>query len=80
MIIDKKLINHYGPLIVKDADGDEINNIVHADTETGIVVQLRTDKHGLFVHRKDNFKVDTVERVYPAPLKARTIYGDKKIA
>jgi hypothetical protein len=79
MIVDKRLISANGPLVVRDADGDEINHVVHADTKTGLVVQLRTNREGLFVLDPDTHKVDKVERMYPAPLSVRTLFGKRML-
>lgn len=69
MIWDVNQTEPWKPAKVFDSHGVEITNVVRMDTETGEVVQLAVDPHGRFVFKADGSDLETVQGVFPAPLK-----------
>ncbi len=69
MIWDVNQAEPWKPGRVFDANGVEITNVVRMDTETGEVVQIAVDPHGRFVFKADGSDLETVQNVFPAPLK-----------
>lgn len=75
MIIDIGFVQSRGPLNLYDADGDPVPFFTWADTKTGEVEQLRTDKQGNFILDPKEKTVQTIRRKYPAPLMIDYVYS-----
>ena len=69
MIWDVNQAEPWKPGRVFDNEGIEITNVIRMNTETGEVVQIAVDPQGRFVFTPDRSGIETVEGVFPAPLR-----------
>jgi len=69
MIWDVTQDEPWKPAKVFDNHGIEITNVIRMNTETGEVVQIAVTPQGRFVFKADGSGIETVQGVFPAPLR-----------